>query len=610
MELLFLTIIICTATAAAATSQNKDKFTEELFIRQTPTGHIYNHLRFITLWDTDLRDGEGKQHFDLFPRTLGDILTAFNVQELKLSLTQGIWRTEKWGYPIESAPPGALLIARFLPTTEDVDANWTGLSSSLAGLLCASLNKLDKHESIEPVYAFQHEGISGEGFSTNSSLLRYGILPRENLCTENLTPWKKLLPCKSKRGLATLLNSGHLQRFSTYQSVALQIRPVCLDEACSRPGVELKQSISIIMDPVLFNKKADKIDWSLKQMFGIGVAPACPLADTSAIFIDVTDAGYTLEPAPQRHLDFGAGGHTRRIGVYNVATFAEEGIKNIYARYAKPHIYGIVKSPPVQISRHVVGTGQERGGIVTTIRNRCTSTLTGVYLDLLPWYLRVYLHTLRVEVNGQTVAPMKVVYRPGRDREQPYHLELVLRIPPRSTLVLRLETEYSVLRWTEYPPDANHGFYIGSAAFTTRLPRDSLSNATFTGRRDGSLSHLFWGNPEPDTVLTLFTESLLVTMPTPDFSMPYNVICLACTVAALAFGPLYNITTKQLVLVPPEEEEKSLLGKLLAPMLNFVYAFLGKWKKTPVGEADSKESDTNQDMESDQDKDTTEKKND
>lgn len=30
--------------------------------------------------------------------------------------------------------------------------------------------------------------------------------------------------------------------------------------------------------------------------------------------------------------------------------------------------------------------------------------------------------------------------------------------------------------------------------------------------------------------------------------MPYNVICLSCTVVALAFGPLYNITTKQLVL--------------------------------------------------------------
>ena len=95
-----------------------------------------------------------------------------------------------------------------------------------------------------------------------------------------------------------------------------------------------------------------------------------------------------------------------------------------------------------------------------------------------------------------------------------------------------------------------------------------MSNATFTGRQDGSLSHLFWGNPEPDTVLTLFTESLLVTMPTPDFSMPYNVICLACTVAALAFGPLYNITTKQLVLVPPEQEEKSLLGNVVSIILS------------------------------------------
>ena len=35
-------------------------------------------------------------------------------------------------------------------------------------------------------------------------------------------------------------------------------------------------------------------------------------------------------------------------------------------------------------------------------------------------------------------------------------------------------------------------------------------------------------------------------MATPDFSMPYNVICLACTVVALAFGPLYNLTTKRL----------------------------------------------------------------
>ena len=45
-------------------------------------------------------------------------------------------------------------------------------------------------------------------------------------------------------------------------------------------------------------------------------------------------------------------------------------------------------------------------------------------------------------------------------------------------------------------------------------------------------------------MVQLYTESLLVNLPTPDFSMPYNVICLSCTVVALAFGPLHNITTK------------------------------------------------------------------
>merc|ERR1712032_1053897 len=74
-----------------------------------------------------------------------------------------------------------------------------------------------------------------------------------------------------------------------------------------------------------------------------------------------------------------------------------------------------------------------------------------------------------------------------------------------------------------------------------------------------------WGNPAEGSgdVLRIYTETLLVSLPTPDFSMPYNVICLACTVAALAFGPIHNITTKTLELVQPGEEEKGLLGKLL-----------------------------------------------
>ena len=36
-----------------------------------------------------------------------------------------------------------------------------------------------------------------------------------------------------------------------------------------------------------------------------------------------------------------------------------------------------------------------------------------------------------------------------------------------------------------------------------------------------------------------------MNLPTPDFSMPFNVICLGCTAVALAFGGLHNLTTKE-----------------------------------------------------------------
>ncbi|CAF1521267.1 unnamed protein product, partial [Rotaria sordida] len=48
-----------------------------------------------------------------------------------------------------------------------------------------------------------------------------------------------------------------------------------------------------------------------------------------------------------------------------------------------------------------------------------------------------------------------------------------------------------------------------------------------------------------DGFVRLYSESLLVNLPTPDFSMPFNVICLGCTAVALAFGGLHNLTTKE-----------------------------------------------------------------
>lgn len=61
----------------------------------------------------------------------------------------------------------------------------------------------------------------------------------------------------------------------------------------------------------------------------------------------------------------------------------------------------------------------------------------------------------------------------------------------------------------------------------------------------------------------MHTESLLVSLPTPDFSMPYNVICFVCTVIAIGFGSIFNLTTRRLQPATPEDS-KGLLGKILS----------------------------------------------
>lgn len=52
------------------------------------------------------------------------------------------------------------------------------------------------------------------------------------------------------------------------------------------------------------------------------------------------------------------------------------------------------------------------------------------------------------------------------------------------------------------------------------------------------------------------TESSSVYIPTPDFSMPYNVITFTCTVVALLYGSFYNTMTKTTQIVRMEVPTK------------------------------------------------------
>ena len=93
---------------------------------------------------------------------------------------------------------------------------------------------------------------------------------------------------------------------------------------------------------------------------------------------------------------------------------------------------------------------------------------------------------------------------------------------------------------------------MGSASVTVRIPDNK--KVTILAPEDSTLSYAIWGGPPPlSTVLTLYSETLLVTLPAPNFSMPINVIYLVYAVAAVAFIGIHDITTKSLSLLMPAD---------------------------------------------------------
>ncbi|OXU26388.1 hypothetical protein TSAR_013422 [Trichomalopsis sarcophagae] len=524
-----------------------DTYDEELMLKPLPNGYVYAYFQFTTLWAAP-NTAETFKHTHLFPRGLAEIIGRHSVEELHITLTEGLWNYEKYGYPFYSAGPGAEISAWFSRNVSDVDQEWKGLTNALSGLLCASLNFVNPANSLSPEFSFRPTGVVSE--IPQSSHLRYSSLPRETACTENLTPFKKLLPCDSRKGLATLLNSAYIHN-TNYHSIGIHFRSVCRDEECMKLSLELKQTVSLVYDTVTF----DTEDWSTRKLFGIGLRGACPLATLSNVYVDLTNNGTTrvfkLAPEPSvTSLSF-RGGQENKYAIYDVRSKTTEAALSIATVHTVQKSSGINYPSILYANRYIIGYGQEKGSLVTKLYNNHWQPLDIILLENVPWYLPLYLHSMRITRDGEEIQPLAQRYIPGKERKQPYYLELVLRLPPRSVTRFSVDIDYMFLKWQEYPPDANHGFYMGPAIITASLP--IARNYTALPQDGHTITSIFNATRE-GYLVQLRTETLLISLPTPDFSMPYNVICLACTAVALAFGPLHNISTKRLVLKRIEKQ--------------------------------------------------------
>ncbi|KAF7386469.1 hypothetical protein HZH68_013601 [Vespula germanica] len=532
-----------------------DSFDEELFLKPLPSSHVYAYFQFTTIWKT-LNTPKSFHHSHLFPRGLGEIIGRHKTDELHITLTQGLWNYQKWGYPFYDAGSGAEIYAWFNKDVSNIDQEWKGLTNALSGLLCASLNFIDSANSVSPKYTFRPRGVVKQ--TPNSTYLRYSSLPREIVCTENITPFKKLLPCDSKKGLATLLNSAYIHN-TNYHSLGIHFRSICGNIACTDTFLELQQTVSLIYDNVV-----DTQDWSIRKFFGMGIKGSCPLTTISNIYVDIssnkTHHVYKIIPTPTVKLNSLRGGQQNNIAIYDIKSHSIEGMFNIAVKHSTTKT-AVVNYPSIlHANRYIIGSGQQKGSLVTKIYNNHWQALNIVLLENIPWYLSVYLHTIKITCNEEDIIPLTLHYMPGKERINPYYIELILRLPPHSVTKFSIEIEYLFLKWQEYPPDANHGFYMGPAIITALLP---IARNYTALPLDGSTITSSFNASRDSYLVQLRTESLLISLPTPDFSMPYNVICLACTAVALAFGPLHNICTKRLVLKHVEKDWKEKIFSLL-----------------------------------------------
>ncbi|KAL8998372.1 MAG: hypothetical protein Q9169_002585 [Polycauliona sp. 2 TL-2023] len=554
--LLILSLLLTALTVA------DPQYEEHLHLEPLSQGLLFASFNFKS--NATLQSFE-QQHFKHIPRSLGQILQHARTKELHLRFSSGRWDAETWGArPWDGTKEGGTGVELWAwidaDTDEEAFLHWITLNHALSGLFCASLNFIDSTRTTRPVQTYEPVGDHSNASLSRLHLL-HGTLPREIVCTENLTPFLKLLPCKGKAGISSLLN-GHKLFDASWQSMSIDVRPVCPENG-SGCMVEMEQTVDMVLDierskrphdnPIPRPAPIDQLvcdtskpyasadacfpvdtsnmqSWSLTDVFGRPIHGSCLANDihggrTESVCIRV----------PYEHQIYTSQGSIERkdpTGSHRCYILPENDAFDMALPQQESQAIVTRPTPPLYASRSFTGHGQERGGVSTLLTNPSSNnTVSFTYFETLPWFMKPYLHTLKARVAAspsysQDAIIKSIYYRPALDRQRGTQLELHIVVPPASTVRLTYDFEKAILRYTEYPPDANRGFDVAPAVIRLHphAMMDSSSKAVY-----------------------IRTTSLLLSLPTPDFSMPYNVIILTSTVIALAFGSIYNLLVRRFV---------------------------------------------------------------
>jgi phosphatidylinositol glycan class T len=267
----------------------------------------------------------------------------------------------------------------------------------------------------------------------------------------------------------------------------------------------------VVTDPTRLQKSHD--GWSLSALFEKKIRKSCPLAHHSSVIVKKSqapfDQEFVLDEAADEIADNGD----------NIYDLSKRSDFDLSLKWKEGDASFAPKVPQsFYFERYFTGHGQERGGLLVELSNPTSKPLDIVLFQVIPWYLKFYMHTLTVECKDQETNVWnkcdgiitKTYYQSAIPRTRPTIIEQLLILPSKTTTRLHVDFDKAFIKYTEHPPDSNRGFDVSAAIVTHGDKR-------------------------------YFSRNLLIHLATPDFSMPYNVITLSCTVLALLAGGMFNL---------------------------------------------------------------------
>ncbi|VDN14735.1 unnamed protein product, partial [Dibothriocephalus latus] len=509
-----------------------DDFQEELLVKDLGDGLSAFHFNFVTRQPhyeggskTRISLSVSGHNFHIFPKILHQIISKYLVDEFKLSIVQGFWDRDAWGPPFVQTVNGGA----------EVWAFHLGLYKN----------------SFSLQWSHRPSGLSKNFTSENlAKYFRYGQLPHEELCTENFTPWAKLLPCKKLMGLASLLKPKSIFR-ARYNSLNIELRRVCSAPDCQHLSVELQQSLSIVFDRRYLYADLGA-PWSLAALLGGRLTEACPVASRSQIVVLQSRPRLTLSPAPLP-IDSTVWDPRRVFAIYDSHKVANSLIITTLERSDQR---AKELTTPVSLMKYATGKGDIGGGVRIVLRNRMDVPVKAVLFDSAPWYTEIYYSSLKATCQDAAGRPMdpctldRVTFRPSVVRERMAVLEVLLTLPANSLLTVSYNFKKILMRWNEYPPDANHGVYLPAASVAFQLSVERSK------RLHQQQKPVDW-----EAALPMWAGTYA------DFFMPFNALCLVCSIVAVVFGSGHKATTNAMmpvVSVDGEQVDRPPLFRFLA----------------------------------------------